>query len=112
LRVGHTSTGEESRWVQMVLHCQVKPRWVSNSLKDEIGCQKLLTGVWTELCGYLLSGREDNICADPGVISSDRDIKNVFLNDILDEVYMEQPPGFVAQGECAKVCRLKSHSTV
>ena len=37
------------------------------------------------------------------------DIKNVFLNDILDEeVYMEQPPCVIAQRECAKVCRLIS----
>ena len=36
------------------------------------------------------------------------DIKNVFLNGILDEkVYMKQLRGFVAQGECANVCRLK-----
>ena len=27
------------------------------------------------------------------------DIKNVFLHDLAEEVYMEQPPGFVAQGE-------------
>jgi len=37
LRVDHTSIREESRKVQMGLHCQVKPRWVSDSLKSEIG---------------------------------------------------------------------------
>jgi len=28
-------------------------------------------GVWIGLCGYILSGHEDDICADPGVISID-----------------------------------------
>ena len=36
------------------------------------------------------------------------DIKNVFLHgDLAKEVYMEQPPGFVAQGESGLVCRLR-----
>ena len=35
------------------------------------------------------------------------DIKNVFLHDdLVEEVYMKQPPGFVAQGESSLVCKL------
>ena len=35
------------------------------------------------------------------------DIKNVFLHDDLpEEVYVEQPPGFVAQEKSSFVCRL------
>ena len=34
-------------------------------------------------------------------------IKNAFLHGDLDEeIYMEQPLGFVAQGECGLVCKL------
>ena len=36
------------------------------------------------------------------------DIKNVFLlGDLREEVYMEQPSGFVAQGEIGKICRIR-----
>jgi len=62
------------------------------------------------------SNCEDDICVNPCVISGDiplalhqLDVKNVILNCILDEeIYMEQPPDFVAQRACAKVCRLKN----
>ena len=36
------------------------------------------------------------------------DIKNAFLHgDLADELYIEQPPEFVAQGESGLVCRLR-----
>ena len=50
LKVDHTSTWEESHWMQIGLHCQVKPRLVSGLLKSEISCQRIPICVWTELC--------------------------------------------------------------
>jgi len=41
LGVGHTSTREKSRWMQIGLHCQFKLIWVSGSLKGKIRWQKL-----------------------------------------------------------------------
>ena len=36
------------------------------------------------------------------------DIRNAFLHvDLQAEIYMEQPLGFVAQGEIGKVCHLQ-----
>ena len=36
------------------------------------------------------------------------DIKNVFLHgNLAEEIYMEQPPSFVAQGKSGLACRLR-----
>jgi len=67
----HFYQEKKSHWVQMSLYYQVKPRWVSGSLKGEIGCQRFLTGVWAWLCGYVFSSHENDIYADHSVIGND-----------------------------------------
>ena len=34
------------------------------------------------------------------------DVKTTFLGDLNEEIYMEQPIGFIIQGQKHKVCRL------
>ena len=34
------------------------------------------------------------------------DVKTTFLGDLNEEIYMEQPIGFIIQGQECKVCRL------
>jgi hypothetical protein len=34
------------------------------------------------------------------------DVKIIFLNGELEEIYMDQPDGFVANGQEGKVCKL------
>ena len=35
------------------------------------------------------------------------DVKTTFLNGIIEEVYIEQPEGFVVHGKESHVCKLK-----
>jgi len=40
LRVSHTTTRKENYWLQMDLHYQVKPKWISDSLKGGLVAKK------------------------------------------------------------------------
>ena len=49
-----------------------------------------------------------SLAATHGWVLHQLDIKNAFLHgDLAEEVYTEQPPGFVAQGEIGRFCRLQ-----
>jgi hypothetical protein len=49
-----------------------------------------------------------SLAASHGLLVHQMDIKTAFLNGELDEeIYMEQPDGFVLQGQERKVCKLK-----
>ena len=46
-------------------------------------------------------------CSQPWLALFQQDVKNPFLHgDRREQVYMQQPLGFVAQGETSRVCRL------
>jgi hypothetical protein len=47
------------------------------------------------------------VAASYGLIIHQMDVKTTFLNGELDEeIYMDQPEGFIANGQENKVCRL------
>jgi hypothetical protein len=47
------------------------------------------------------------MAASYGLIIHQMDVKTAFLNGELDEeIYMDQPEGFIADGQENKVCRL------
>jgi hypothetical protein len=48
-----------------------------------------------------------SLAASPGILVHQMDVKTTFLNGELDEeIYMEQPAGFVANGQEGMVCKL------
>ena len=76
---------------------------------------------------FISQGYEDHLTKQEAMYSRDRsylmvedrcsmtkemEIKNVFFHgDLAEEVYMEQPPGFVTHGESNLVCRPMSFLT-
>ena len=90
---------------------EAKSRWFLSSFKGQSSFQKLISSVCHRLSGHLLASYKADIYAYSYFLTDTHnwplhqiDVKNVLINDILDNnVYMKQPPGFVAQW----VCKLK-----
>jgi hypothetical protein len=48
-----------------------------------------------------------SLTASDGILIHQMDVKTAFLNRELDEeIYMEQPDGFIREGQERKVCKL------
>ena len=71
--------------------------------------------MWNELSGHFLASSKlisirilVSLVATHNCPLHQLNVKNDFLNGAFDdEVYMEQPPNFVAQGKSRKLCKLK-----
>ncbi|RVW21525.1 Retrovirus-related Pol polyprotein from transposon RE2 [Vitis vinifera] len=90
---------------EVFFYLSVVPR---RNLKPEIGCRwvyAVKVGPDGQIASVRLLLSMAAMCSWP---LYQLDIKNAFLHgDLAEEVYMEQPPGFVAQGESGLVCRLR-----
>ena len=115
--VGHTSTREESRWVQWIYTVKLNPDGSLARLKARLVVKRYsqVYGLdYVDTFSPVAKMTSVRILVSLAVTYHyhwplhQLGIKNTFLNGILDdELYMEQPQGFVAHGERAKVYRLK-----